>query len=151
MRSCPNEQRAGMKTPAYRRRIACGVLPAPKSKDLVTHGLALVFSELDSAAAQTKEKTSKRAMFQTRDRSQSMLKRGLDVDVTQSARNLDAQGIQQVSYVTGGSVRYWTNESTPLNDPISTIEILSESTVRKSGAPVKRTSRISSAARLSND
>ena len=50
--------RAGMKTPAYLRRIACGVLPEPKTKDFVTHGLAQVANELETAANQTEETSS---------------------------------------------------------------------------------------------
>ena len=75
--------RAGMKTPAYLRRIACGVLPVPKTRDFVTHGLALVASELDTAAAQAKEKTSKRAMVAARDRLRRLLKQHLDAEGAQ--------------------------------------------------------------------
>ncbi len=69
--------RAGMTTPAYLRRIACGVLPTPKTRDFVTHGLALLASELDTAAGAAKEKTSKVAMLSARDRLRSLLKQHL--------------------------------------------------------------------------
>lgn len=69
--------RAGMKTPAYLRRIACGVLPQAKTKDFVTHGLADVASELDAAAKEAAEKTSKRAMISARDRLRGLLKQHL--------------------------------------------------------------------------
>ena len=69
--------RAGMKLPAYLRRIACGVLPEPKTKDFVTHGMALVASELDTAAEAAKEKSSKDALLSARDRLRSLLKQHL--------------------------------------------------------------------------
>ena len=59
--------RAGMKTPAYSRRIACGVLPQAKTKDSVTHGLADIANELDAAAKQAEDRTSeKRDAFRSR-------------------------------------------------------------------------------------
>ena len=72
--------RAGMKTPAYLRRIACGVLPAPKTKDFVTHGLAQVANELDAAADRADEKASKRTMLDARDRLRGLLKQHLGAD-----------------------------------------------------------------------
>ena len=69
--------RSGMKMPAYLRRIACGVLPQPKTKDFVTHGLAHIASELEAAAKEAKEKTSKRAMLAARDRLRGLLKQHL--------------------------------------------------------------------------
>ena len=72
--------RAGMKTPAYLRRIASGVLPEPKTKDFVTHGLAYVANELDAAADQAEEQTSKRAMLAARDCLIDLLKQHLGAD-----------------------------------------------------------------------
>ena len=69
--------RAGMKMPAYLRRIACGELPKAKTRDFVTHGLARVASELDVAAEKATEKTSKRAMLAARDRLRRLLKQHL--------------------------------------------------------------------------
>ena len=77
--------RAGMKTPAYLRRIACGVLPAPKTKDFVTHGLALVARELDAAAGEAKDRNAKRAMVAARDRLRNLLKRHLEVESAHEA------------------------------------------------------------------
>ena len=54
-----------MKTPAYLaylRWIACGMLPEPKPKDFVTHGLKQVANELETAANHAEETSSKRAI-----------------------------------------------------------------------------------------
>ena len=72
--------RAGMKTPTYLRCIACGVLPMPKTKDFVTHGLALVANELDTAASQTEENSSKRVMVKARDPLRNLLKAHLEAE-----------------------------------------------------------------------
>ena len=72
--------RAGMKTSAYLRWIARGVLPVPKTKDFVIRGLALVANELDTAASHAEEKTSKRAMVKARDRLRNQLKQHLEIE-----------------------------------------------------------------------
>lgn len=85
--------RAGMKTPAYLRRIACGALPPAKTKDFVTHGLALVASELDAAAEGAKEPSSKRAMLEARDQLRGLLKqhlRGESDNQSHDRENLEA-------------------------------------------------------------
>ena len=69
--------RAGVTIPAYLRRIACGVLPQAKTNDFVTHGLALMASELDIAAAQAKEKTSTGALLSARNRIRTLMKQHL--------------------------------------------------------------------------
>ena len=66
--------RAGMTMPAYLRRIACGVVPAPKTKDFVTHCIADVAGDLDAAAENAEEKASRSAMLTARDRLRDLLK-----------------------------------------------------------------------------
>ena len=72
---------AGMKTPTYLRRIACEVRPEPKTRDFVTHGVALVARELATAAKAAKEITSKDALLAARDRLRSLLKQHLGAAV----------------------------------------------------------------------
>ena len=66
--------RAGMKPPAYLRRIACGVLPMSKTNDFVTHGIALVANELDGAADLATDKDSREAMRTARDQLRALLR-----------------------------------------------------------------------------
>ena len=69
--------RAGMKPPAYLRRIACGVLPMPKTNDFVTHGIAVVANELDGAVDFATDEASRETMRSARDRLRALLREHL--------------------------------------------------------------------------
>ena len=75
--------RAGMKLPAYLRRIACGQLPPSRTKDFVTHCIADVAGDLDAAAEVAKEKTAQEVMLTARDRLRTLLKQHIGVEGSQ--------------------------------------------------------------------
>ena len=78
--------RAGMKIPAYLRRVACGELPRAKTRDFVINGLADVANELDLAADDEKQGKSKRVLLAARDRLRGLLKQHLATDSDRQSR-----------------------------------------------------------------
>ena len=71
---------AGMTIPAYLRRIACGVVPVPKTQDFVTHCVADVADDLDAAAEDAREKSSKSAILTARDRLRELLRQHINAN-----------------------------------------------------------------------